>query len=80
MKSSRPFQLLFITLLAAVLLYFIVQSVHYFSSPFSTSVAYQSMTEETIDATGYLVRNEEVLSDGGGTLRHVAAEGAVRQG
>ena len=63
-------------LLAAVLLYFIVQSVHYFSSPFSTSVAYQSMTEETIDATGYLVRNEEVLSDGGGTLRHVAAEGA----
>ena len=76
MKSSRPFQLLFITLLAAVLLYFIVQSVHYFSSPFSTSVAYQSMTEETIDATGYLVRNEEVLSDGGGTLRHVAAEGA----
>ena len=45
MKSSRPFQLLFITLLAAVLLYFIVQSVHYFSSPFSTSVAYQSMTE-----------------------------------
>lgn len=75
MKSSRAFQLLFIALLAAVLLYFIVQAYQYFSSPFSTSVAYRSVTEETIGATGYLVRSEEVLTGGGGTLRHVAGEG-----
>ena len=76
MKSSRPFQLLFLALLAAVLVYFVVQGYQYISSPFSTSVAYQSTTEEAIAATGYLVRDEEVLSDTGGTLRHVAAEGA----
>lgn len=76
MKSSRVFPLLFLALLSAVLLYFIVQGYRYFSSPFSTSVAYQSVTEEVIDATGYLVRDEEALGDeGGGTLRHVAAEG-----
>lgn len=76
MKSSLAFRLLFIALLAAVLLYFAVQGYHYFSSPFSTSVAYQSVTEETIPATGYLVRSEEVLPHVDGTLRHVAAEGA----
>lgn len=75
MKSSRTFQLLFIALLAAVLLYFIVQGYQYFSSPFSTSVAYRSVTEESIGATGYLVRSEEVLTGSGGTLRHVAGEG-----
>lgn len=76
MKSSRAFQLLSIALLAAVLLYFIVQGYQYFSSPFSTSVAYQSVTEEAIGASGYLARNEEVLTEGGGTLRHVATEGS----
>lgn len=75
MKSSRAFRILFIALLAAVLLYFIVQGYHYFSSPFSTSVAYRSVTEESIGATGYLARSEEVLTGSGGTLRHVAAEG-----
>lgn len=76
MKSSRAFRLLSIVLLAAVLLYFIVQGYQYFSSPFSTSVAYQSITEESIGAAGYLVRNEDVLTDSSGTLRHVATEGA----
>ncbi len=76
MKSSRAFRLLSIALLAAVLLYFIVQGYQYFSSPFSTSVAYQSVTEESIGATGYLARNEEVLTGGSGTIRHVATEGA----
>ena len=74
-SSSRAMPLLFIALLAAVLLYFVVQGYQYFSSPFSTSVAYQSVTEESIGATGYLARNEEPLNGNGGTLRHVATEG-----
>ena len=75
-SSSRTMPLLLIVLLSAVLLYFVVQGYQYFSSPFSTSVAYQSVTEESIGAAGYLVRDEEVLKKHGGTLRHVAAEGA----
>lgn len=74
-SSSRAMPLLLIVLLAAVLLYFAVQGYQYFSSPFSTSVAYQSVTEESIGATGYLVRSEKVLKKDGGTLRHVATEG-----
>lgn len=76
MKSSRAFRILSVVLLAAVLLYFIVQGYRYFSAPFSTSVAYQSKTEDVIGATGYLVRDEAVLTSGGGTLRHVVTEGA----
>lgn len=57
-----------ITLL--VLAYFGYQIYGYVSDPFSTTLAYTYQVEDTVDISGYVVRQEQVLTgDAGGLMR-----------
>jgi hypothetical protein len=59
-----------------VLAYFGIQAVRYFDDPLTTTLAYAYEVEEGMDLSGYVVRQEQVLSDGtSGLLRLQRAEG-----
>ena len=60
MKSTRVFKILSIALAAAVVFYFLVQGVRYLTNPYATTRVYTSTTEESVEASGWLVR--ETLS------------------
>ena len=63
-----------ITLL--VLAYFGYQIYGYVSDPFSTTLAYTYQVEDTVDISGYVVRQEQVLTgDTGGLMRLRKNEG-----
>ncbi len=63
-----------ITLL--VLAYFGYQIYGYVSDPFSTTLAYTYQVEDTVDISGYVVRQEQVLTgDAGGLMRLRKNEG-----
>ena len=68
------------TLMTAVTLalaaYFSFQAIQYFSDPLTTTLAYNYQVEETISLSGYVVRQEQVLSDEtGGVLQIQREEG-----
>lgn len=65
-----------------VLGYFAVQALLYIGDPLATTLAYTYEVEEGADLTGYVVRQEQVLSDdAGGLLRLQRGEGErVRKG
>ena len=58
MKSTRAFKILSIALAAAVVFYFLVQGVRYLTNPYATTRVYSSTTEESVEASGWLVREE----------------------
>ena len=59
-----------------VLSYFVIQAVGYISDPFTTTLAYGYQVELGVETTGYVVRNERVLTgESGGLLRIQRAEG-----
>ena len=59
-----------------VLGYFAVQALLYIGDPLATTLAYTYEVEEGADLTGYVVRQEQVLSDdAGGLLRLQRGEG-----
>lgn len=75
-NSSLGTKLLMTAVTLAVLVYFGIQGLRYFADPFSTTVAYTYQVEKNISATGFVVRDEEVLADSaGGLLRLSRAEG-----
>ena len=59
MKSTRVFKILSIALAAAVVFYFLVQGVRYLTNPYATTRVYTSTTEDAVEASGWLVREEE---------------------
>ena len=76
MKASTPiFKILSVALLAAVVVYFVVQGYRYISDPINTTLAYTSTEEITVEVNGYLVRDEETFHSGAGTLSHALSEG-----
>jgi hypothetical protein len=77
MKNGSLGTKVLVTVVSLVVLsYFGIQAYHYFASPFKTSVAYTYQVEESASATGYVVRNEQVLpSSGDGLLRLSRSEG-----
>ncbi|MBE6939910.1 MAG: hypothetical protein E7457_03735 [Ruminococcaceae bacterium] len=75
MKTSPIFKILSVAVLVAVVLMFGIQSYRYVTDPFTTTLAYNSQAEETIPVNGWLVRQEEILSDVPGTLYHYLEEG-----
>ena len=75
MKSTRAFKILSIALAAAVVFYFLVQGVRYLTNPYATTRVYTSTTEESVEASGWLVREEEAFRSEGGTLSHTRDEG-----
>jgi len=75
MKSSLPVKLVSLALLLAVLAYFGVQAYHYFNNPFSTTLVYTTSLEDTVEANGYLVRDEKVCPSASGALNLLHSEG-----
>lgn len=73
--KTRTLKILSYALLAAVLLYFLVQGLRYLSDPYSTTRVYTSTSEVTIDVSGWLVREEECFSTGSQTISHNRQEG-----
>lgn len=76
MKSTPIFKILEAALLVAILLYFSIQAVNYFSDTMKQSEAYASACEDTITLNGWLVRDEETFSSAETTLSHPQSEGA----
>ncbi|MBE6989756.1 MAG: hypothetical protein E7426_03290 [Ruminococcaceae bacterium] len=75
MKSSPAFKILSAVVLAAVVLYFGVQIYQYFASPFSTTLTYEAVAEDSIPLTGWIVRDEETFHSDAMTLTHALGEG-----
>ena len=74
-NSTRAFKILSIALAAAVVFYFLVQGVRYLTNPYATTRVYTSTTEESVEASGWLVREEEAFRSEAGTLSHTRDEG-----
>ena len=58
-----------------VLVYFGVSTAAYFSDPYTTTVAYSFVGEDAVTVSGYVVRDEEVLPDGGTLVYSSRSEG-----
>ncbi|MEA4955652.1 MAG: HlyD family efflux transporter periplasmic adaptor subunit [Pseudoflavonifractor sp.] len=69
---NRIVMLLF---LAAILLYFGGAAWRSFREPYPTVQAYSYQVDDTAETTGYLVRQEQVLTGTGGVVRVLPAEG-----
>ena len=75
-NSSLGTKLLLAAVTLAVLVYFSVQGLRYLDDPLMTSLAYEDQVEESIDVSGYVVREESVLPDeSSGSLRLQRSEG-----
>ena len=75
-NSSLGTKLLLAGVTLAVLVYFGVQGLRYLDDPLMTSLAYEDQVEESIDVSGYVVREESVLPDeSSGSLRLQRSEG-----
>ncbi len=75
-QSSLGTKLLMAAVTLAVLAYFGIQGFRYFSDPLTTTMAYSYQVEEGVDLSGYVVRQEQVLSnDASGLLRLQRGEG-----
>ena len=75
MKSTRVFKILSIALAAAVVFYFLVQGVRYLTNPYATTRVYTSTTEDAVEDSGWLVREEENLRTDAETLSPTREEG-----
>ena len=70
-NSSLTSKLLAAALTLGVLAYFGVQIYRYVDDPFSTTLVYSYRVEDTLDISGYMVRQEQVLTgESGGLMRH----------
>lgn len=68
--------LLMAALFLGVAAYFVIQAAQYLDDPLTVTLAYNYQVETTVDATGYMVREERVLpDDSSGLLRIQRAEG-----
>ena len=76
MKSTPIFKILGLSVLAAIVLYFTVQGVGYFSDTMRQTEVYESFSEDTIPLNGWLIRDEEIFTSSAGTLDHSQSEGA----
>lgn len=75
-NNSLGTKLLMAAVTLGLLLYFGFQAARYFSDPLSTTLAYTYRVEETASLTGYMVREELVLSgESGGLLQLQREEG-----
>lgn len=76
-NSSLTSKLLAAALTLGVLAYFGVQIYRYVDDPFSTTLVYSYRVEDTLDISGYMVRQEQVLTgESGGLMRLQKTEGS----
>ncbi|SFP48329.1 hypothetical protein SAMN05216343_10835 [Oscillibacter sp. PC13] len=76
-NSSIGTKLLLAAVTLAILAYFGMQGLRYFGDPLTTTLAYSYQVEESVDLSGYVVRDEQVLPDDStsGLLRLQRTEG-----
>lgn len=75
-KDSLGTKILLVIITLAVAAYFGIQGVRYFRDPFSTTLAYTYTVEESVNLSGYVVREERVLSgESSGLLQLLREEG-----
>ncbi|MCD8376577.1 MAG: hypothetical protein LUD69_06505 [Oscillospiraceae bacterium] len=76
MKEGKKFtRVVTLILLVGVLLYLGIYAVRSLNDPFTTTIAYLDTLDDSLDLDGVVVREEETLSGGGGTVNVVASEG-----
>lgn len=68
-------KLMLAAIFLTVLVYFGVSTAAYFTDPYTTTVAYSFVGEDAVTVSGYVVRDEEVLSDGGELVYSSRSEG-----
>ena len=66
--GSLATKLMLAAILLTVLVYFGVNAASYFLDPFTTTLVYDYTSENAVTVSGYVVRQEEVLTGGGGDL------------
>lgn len=75
-NKSLGTKLLLAVVTVGVLAYFFMQGMLFFGNPLSTTLAYTYQVEESTDISGYVVRDEQVLTDDtNGLLRLQRTEG-----
>ena len=72
-NSSLTSKLLAAALTLGVLAYFGVQIYRYVDDPFSTTLVYSYRVEDTLDISGYMVRQEQVLTGESGAEKRGGA-------
>ena len=74
--GARAARVLIAVLVLLTLGYFAVQVARYYADPFSTALAYEYELEESLDLSGWVVRDERVLPEASGEyLRLLRKEG-----
>ena len=75
-RTSIGTKMLLLLLTLGVIAYFGVQGLQFFADPLSTTMAYSYVVEEGLELSGYVVREEQLLSDAeNGLLRVRRIEG-----
>lgn len=75
-QNSLGTKLLMLLVTLGVLTYFGMEAFRYFDDPLMTSLAYDYQVEESVDVSGYVVRQELVLTDSvSGSLQLHRSEG-----
>jgi hypothetical protein len=75
-KNSLGTKLLMAAVTLALLVYFGIQAYNYFEDPLTTTLAYTDLVEESVSLSGYVIREEQILSgESSGLLRLQRAEG-----
>jgi len=74
-QGTALYRLVMILFFAAILLYFAGSAWRSLRDPYPTTQAYTYAVDDTQEATGYLVRTEEVITASGGIVRLLPAEG-----
>ncbi len=75
MKNNFVTKLITAVGILAVLFYFGYSVLTYLADPLATTVAYSYRSDESVTVSGYLVREEEILSGGSGLVYHTRDEG-----
>lgn len=73
--GTLAMRLLFILIFLIVLLYFALNIASYFNDPYMTTLAYTYTSDHAVSVSGYVVREEEVLSGSGSYVYASRREG-----
>ncbi|WP_297211849.1 HlyD family efflux transporter periplasmic adaptor subunit [uncultured Flavonifractor sp.] len=68
-------KIVMLLLLAAAVVYLAVSAWQSFRDPFTTAATYSYTVDDSMEATGFLVREEQVLTQTGGTVELLPQEG-----
>lgn len=68
-------KIIMLILFAAVVIYLAIYAVQSLTDPFSTAMAYRDILNDSVEVTGVVVREEEVLSDGSAIMDVLPDEG-----